>query len=59
MTGKKILITGSTGFFGRHMAEYINCLAAGHKIFGIDNREDKFCEKFFNVDISEGLPCLR
>jgi GDP-4-dehydro-6-deoxy-D-mannose reductase len=54
MTGKKILITGSAGFFGRYMAEYLNRLGAGHKIFGIDNREDKFCEKFFNVDISEG-----
>jgi len=53
MTTKKILITGSSGFFGRHMIEYLSSLNAGHEIFGIDNKEDKFCSNFFKVDTSD------
>ena len=51
MNGKKILITGFSGFVARHFVEYLSSLNIGIEIFGIDIKEPQYDLKLYLPNI--------
>lgn len=52
---KKVLITGISGFAGRHMAAYLQALDPASAIIGVDlqRQEDCPCDRFYGIDLSD------
>lgn len=44
--GMKILVTGSAGFMGSHLAEQLEI--AGHEVYGVDDLSGGFMRNVFN-----------
>lgn len=51
MNGKKILITGFSGFVARHFVEYLSSLNIDIEIFGIDIKEPQYDLKLYLPNI--------
>jgi GDP-4-dehydro-6-deoxy-D-mannose reductase len=51
---KKILITGASGFFGRHLCKYISGLDSSVELIGADIVENGIenCRSFYSVDLT-------
>lgn len=55
---KKVLITGSAGFAGRHMISYLRSFEMGLTVVGTDLQEpaDNACDHFYKLDLSDAGP---